>query len=151
MEKKKILWVEDDHYHLKGLTIPLEKDGFEIIVAKCYMDTKRMLEEHKDLNLIILDLIIPYTLSGDKIEQLKINNSDSVEKATDLVKNGVKIFNFIRTELKLEIPIIILTIVQNNNIINKLLDDNNPGVNKKYDKFGTLPQDLKNIVLELLP
>jgi DNA-binding response OmpR family regulator len=151
MEKeknKRILWIEDDYYHLQGLVKPLKKEGFEIIIAKCYEDAKKILDDNIDLDMVLLDLIIPYSLTGSIVRKKKENDyQNQVETPDDLVENGINLFNYIRKDLKLNIPIIILSIVSNEDIINRL---NENGANEKLQKLGMLPLKLKEVVLELL-
>jgi len=147
-KSKKILWIEDDHYHLRGLTRPLTKDGYEIIAAKSYNQAVIELDKHKeDLCLILLDLIIPRSLT-DATEPKESEGEfhNKIEKPIDLVENGMGLLNYIKQELKLTIPVIVLSIVRNDDIIKRL---ENNGV-KRIAKFGLLPNKLKELVLKEL-
>jgi CheY-like chemotaxis protein len=147
-KNKKILWIEDDHYHLKGLTRPLAKDGFEIIAAKSYIQAVSELDKHKnDLCLILLDLIIPRSLT-DTIEPTESEEDfqNKIETPHDLVENGMELLNYIKKKLLLTIPIIVLSIVRNEDIIKRL---ENSGV-KRLPKLGLLPNELKQSVIDEL-
>ena len=61
---RRILWVEDDYYHLKGLVRPLVKKGCEIVNAGSYVEAVGLLNDWRNFSLILLDLIIPYSDTG---------------------------------------------------------------------------------------
>jgi len=145
---KKILWIEDDYYYLKGLTKPLEKKGYEIIAAKSYGQAISELAKHKeDLSLILLDLIIPRSLTdASKPKESENEFQNKIEEPQDLVENGMELLNYIRQELKLTIPITVLSIVRNEEIIRRLESRDV----KRLQKFGLLPDRLKEAVLDEL-
>jgi len=145
-KNKKILWIEDDYSHLKGLTRPLEKKGFEIIAAKSYDIAMSELANHKeDLSLILLDLIIPRSLTETSEPKSSEKEFQSkVETPEELVENGMKLLEYIKQELN--IPVIVLSIVTNENIVDRI---KNTGV-KRLQKFGLLPNRLEEAVLDEL-
>ncbi len=140
---KKILWVEDDYYHLKGLFKKVEEKGFSVIPARSYIEAKTSLKNESELCMIVLDLIIPYSESILVDPDLK-----NIETNEDATKNGVLLFDYIVDELKLDIPILILTMAQVPDIINNLISRRK--FVKKIEKFGTLPIDIKRQVLEMI-
>jgi len=140
---KKILWVEDDYYHLKGLFKKVEKKGFSVIPARSYIEAKTLLKNESEFCMIVLDLIIPYSESTLVDPDLK-----NIETNDDATKNGVLLFDFIIGELKLDIPILILTMAQTPNIINNLISRRK--FVKKIEKSGTLPIDVKRQVMEMI-
>jgi CheY-like chemotaxis protein len=149
--KKKILWVEDDYYHLKGLTRPLEKAGFEVIPARSVVEAKSLLGEWQSFQLIILDLIIPYSdtelATSDPEPHLNFKNGKLSENVSLLVRNGLILFDYIVSDLKVNIPILILSIVQTNHIIKDLL---NRGAARSVKKEGLIPKDVQNMVLDII-
>ena len=147
-KNNKILWIDDDYNHLSGLTKPLTKDGFEIIAAKSYNQAVTELEKHReDICLILLDLIIPRSFT-DTTEAKESENEfqNKIEKPQDFVENGMGLLNYIKQDLKLTIPVIVLSIVRNEEIIRRL---ESSGV-KKISKFDLLPCKLKELVLDEL-
>ena len=147
-EKKKILWIEDDYYHLQGLTRELSRNGFEIISAKSYEQALKKLNEYKEeLSFIILDLIIPRSLER-AIEPsfLEDEYEETIEEPKDLVEYGMELLNHIKNELKPTIPMIVLTIVRTEEILKEL---ENNGVRKEH-KLGLMPNKLKEIVFKEL-
>ena len=145
-QNQKILWIEDDYYDLKGLTKPLTKKGFEIIAAKSYDQAMLELVKHKEtLSLILLDLIIPRSLTGTTKPNIsEYEFEHKIETSEELVENGMQLLDYIKQELN--IPIIVISIVTNENIIDRI---ENSGV-KRLQKYGLLPDKLEEAVLDEL-
>ena len=61
--KKRILWVEDDYYAIRGLMRPLERAGFQIDAATSAAVGYQLASQWKTYDLIVVDLILP--LSDD--------------------------------------------------------------------------------------
>jgi CheY-like chemotaxis protein len=113
---KNFLWVEDDYHSLKALMWKIEKLGGSIRFAESVTDAKEVLATQRDFSVIVLDLILP------------INNQEPWEPEVDpptgfetMIDNGVMLFGFVRKEVGLEVPIILLTVVEKSDIIGKLL------------------------------
>lgn len=135
-QSKKILWVEDDYYHLKGLFKKVEKRGFLIVPARSFMEAKTFLENWSEFCMVVLDLIIPYS-------ELDM----SVPKRIKM-ENGVRLFNYMIRELKLNIPILIFSIAKAPRVINEMISRGK--LVRKIDKLGTLPSDIDKIILDIL-
>ncbi|WP_281950443.1 response regulator [Nitrosophilus kaiyonis] len=75
MKKIKVLAVDDDFINLKLLKTMLLKNGMvdEVIEAKNGVEAIEILKNRKDIDLILLDIIMP-VMNG--IEMLKIIKSD---------------------------------------------------------------------------
>lgn len=131
MPTNKILWIEDDADLLWGLVKPLEKDGYKIISAK---DEKEGLEKISeiDFDLIILDIIIPTGIKGD-------------EGGVSFV--GMRLLEKLLIEMKIKIPIIVLSVVRDSNMIEIMYQ---MGVKKVLPKGAYLPSKLKNEIYEVL-
>jgi CheY-like chemotaxis protein len=144
---KKILWVEDDYYRLKYLLDPLKERGIEVIPARSYIEACSLIE-NSNFDLIILDLIIPY--SENETEEPKDSNPrrDGDEYTLDkLIRNGIRFFNHVIDDLEIDIPIIVLSIVKNKTILDEL---GNKKKIKKLDKIGRMPEDVERVVLQCL-
>ena len=100
----KVLWIEDDYERIKRLTYFLVEEGHTILNATTKLGSFKVLEENKDIDIIILDLILP---EGDESPNLE-------------PYPGFKILDKVRLDLKLGIPIIVLTVVRDPDILNKL-------------------------------
>jgi DNA-binding response OmpR family regulator len=72
MAKNKILIVEDDSYLVKAITIRLEANGFEIVVAVDGEDGLAKSRSEKP-DLIILDVMLPKMDGFDICRKLKID------------------------------------------------------------------------------
>lgn len=127
METKTILWVEDDADLLMGLVKPLEKDGHEIIVAK---DEKEALEKigRFDFDLILFDVIIPTGVKGD------MGGINFV---------GMRLLKKLLKEIKVDAPIIVLSVVGNPAMISEMYE---MGVKKVLPKAVYLPSKLREEV-----
>jgi len=74
MEKFKILAVDDEEFNLDILTEYLEEAGFEVIGAEDGVIALQKLEQHPDIDVIVLDRMMP-NMGG--IEVLKAVKQDS--------------------------------------------------------------------------
>lgn len=84
MKNKKILLVDDDESNRLLVTLNLKKFNMEIIEAVDGIDALNKLKENKNFDLILMDIRMP--------------NMD-----------GVEVSNIIINEMKLNIPIIIMS------------------------------------------
>lgn len=81
----KILTIEDETMMQKAIEFRLKKDGYEVVIAGNGREgIDKIKEEHFDL--ILTDIMMPFI-------------------------NGLEIVSFIRNEMKLKTPIIMLTTV----------------------------------------
>lgn len=55
----KVLVVEDDPIIQEGLRIALGQEGYEIVAADCVSRATNCLDEHRDFDLCILDIMLP--------------------------------------------------------------------------------------------
>lgn len=147
-KSKKILWIDDDYFHIKGLAKSLEKEGYKVVPARSYVEATNFLEYWESYCLVILDLIIPYSESAPLKNDISDDDLiDRRENAYNLAENGIELFNYMIYEIKLNIPIIILSVVQHREITNGLLKQ---GAKERIYKLGLLPNELKRIVIETL-
>ena len=131
MKSKRILWIEDDADLLMGLIRPLKKDGYEIIVAK---DEKEALETIRkpDFDLIILDIIIPTGIKGDK---------------GDVHFIGMRLLETLLVDLNIKIPIIVLSVISDKEKVEKMRD---MGAKKVLLKGAFLPSKLREEIYDTL-
>jgi CheY-like chemotaxis protein len=129
--ERKILWIEDSYYGLKSLVVPLEHQGYRIISVTNEKDALLELEKEK-FDLILFDIIIP-------------SGSDNPDDFTDYV--GVRLINEIVTVKCIKTPIIVLSVVNNPDVIKKFED---MGVQKILQKGYVLPSILKQEVENIL-
>ena len=131
METKKILWIEDEADQIKGLVRPLEKDGHEIIIAE---DESKALEtiEKSDFDLIICDIIMPTGVNGDM---------------GDVSFVGMRLLKKLLIELEIKTPIIVLSVVRDTSMIDKMYE---MGAKRVLQKGAFLPSKLRDEVYEML-
>ncbi|GEM_PF-2023480 len=140
---RRILWVEDDYYHLKGLVKPLEKMGFTVVPARSVVEARTLLKEWKKYCLVLLDLIIPYS------EMPVPGAAEGTGEIRDLTSNGMALFEYMKDELGIDIPIVILSVVQKNEDADiDMLEAK--GAVRPFVKRGVLPEELKNVVIRAL-
>lgn len=89
----KILVCEDDFMMLKTIELKLKKDGYDIIPAKDGQEAANFLKDPSmNIDMVVTDLLMPYL-------------------------SGLEIINLIRNELKLSIPLIVLSKVGNEDTV----------------------------------
>jgi len=132
---KRILWIEDDAGNLRGLIRPIEKDGHRITIA---LNEEQALEalDSGSFDLIILDLIIP---SASPIDW-SLN-----ELQPALV--GVRLAEEIVKKRAINVPIIVISVVDNSKIKKCLLE---MGIKKFLLKGHVLPSELYKEIKEIL-
>lgn len=133
MEKKRILWIEDDADMLMGLVRPLERDGHEIIIAKNEREAlEKVNESESDFDLLLFDIIIPTGINGD---------------VGDVPFVGMRLLKKLLVKMKIKTPIIVLSVVREQGMINEMLE---MGVKKVLPKGAFLPSKLRDEVYETL-
>lgn len=152
-KSQKILWIEDDYYHMKDLFRPLRKMGYDVIPAESSLKAHRLLQNWQNYCLIVLDLIIPYSDEEFSQSETKIaQNPDGSQITMDLdtdedaAENGIALFSYMTQELKVNIPIMLLSIVRTQEIVEHLL---NNGATKHLEKGALSPQDVKSAVMAI--
>lgn len=70
-ETNKILIIEDETNLRKPLTLKLQSEGYETVVADNGDQAMQVLESQKDFSLIILDLIMPQVNGFEVLRRLK--------------------------------------------------------------------------------
>lgn len=127
---KKILWIEDSTYPLQSLVKPLEERGYRISYATTEKDALDALL-YDVFDLILLDIILPTgSDSGDFYEYV-----------------GVRLADEIINVRKISTPIIVISVVNNPDVINKL---ENLGIDNILQKGYILPSRLVKVVEDIL-
>lgn len=138
----KILWIDDDYEMIRGLIRPLEQTGHKI---DCVRDITTALERlhHNELyELVIVDIIIPSFVSPGLLpSHIQYLLDEGLEGGEVLIK-------YIRRNLGLRIPIIVLSVTANEGELRKRFEPYL--VSRFLEKSGLSPKQLKGIVEEVL-
>jgi two-component system, response regulator YesN len=101
---KKIVWVEDDIAIIKPLVRPLENAGYEIVYLLTVAEALEKLEQIRQADLLLFDMIYP---SG---------TGEDIEKRYP----GLAVLEMLRNEYHIDTPVIVLTVVTNPEVRNRL-------------------------------
>lgn len=144
----RILWIEDEYFHIRGLFRLLEDMDYAIVPARSVVEAKEHLKKWGSFNLIVLDLILPHS---DNIYDVAVKPSITSKvfgnSDRDLAQNGINLFYYMIDDLGVDLPIIILSVVRTKKIVEKLMEK---GAAITVEKAGLLPSDIKDIVLRVL-
>lgn len=127
---KKILWVEDDADRLGGLIMPLNNE-YEFTLAFDAQEAMNYLNKYT-YDLILLDLILP-------------QGNDEFDEPITFV--GVKILENISQNLARNVPIIVLSVVRDEDVISKIMKFN---VEAILPKGRLRPSELKKEIENVL-
>ncbi len=130
LKTKRILWVESDGDILEDLVKPLKKEGHNVIIAK---NRKKAIEliENFEFELILCEVLIP---SGEGIE-------------SDILSVGMQLLEKLLIEKKIETPIVVLSLVNDNNEVKRMKD---MGVKKVLLKSAHFPAEIKKEIYKVL-
>ena len=126
-----IAWIEDDSDVIFGVVKPLIKQGVTINTYYNYAEAINHIDEIRDCDLILLDIILPPGASDEKGNSL-----------------GIKLLRLLRNEYQVKMPIIIFSIVANASDIISTSELESLGA-QALPK-GITPQELKTEVIEIL-
>ncbi len=68
---KKILLVDDDMRNVFALSSVLEEKNMEVIIAKNGVECLKIMKEHKDINLILMDIMMPEMDGYEAMRQIR--------------------------------------------------------------------------------
>lgn len=136
MKGKRMLWVEDDYFRLRGLTRPLKKKGLEIVFAKDEKEATGLLDKKERFDIFLIDIIIPEGIDDRKVASVEVRENVGV----DLIRR-------IRQNYNLSIPILVLTVVEDPIILQEI---RNLGVSTIIPKGNFHPSELENEVALVL-
>lgn len=138
--KKRILWIEDDYYAVRGLVRPLEQHGFQVDAAQTAVEAYQKAANWRSYDLIMVDLILPIGEGG--VEILDKVRSWQTEKYV-----GIGILKWLLKELRVKCPVLVMSVVRDPITT---FDLENIGLAGYLPKRGLLPSRVKEEVLKLL-
>lgn len=106
--KNRILLIDDEPHFLQGHIFALEDDGYVVTVAKNLTDAMANLQRIPYPDLIILDIILPYS-----------EKAVGPENGTN---TGILLLEKLRDVLGITVPIILLTVVASRETHERIID-----------------------------
>ena len=137
---KKILWIEDDFYAIKGLVRPLTKLGYEIDVATSAMDGYKKAQHWQGYDMLVVDLIIP-------VCEHDISIPETVQSWAQEKHVGIGLAKWLKSEQKVDRPILLLSVVRDPIARFGLAEY---GLQHSLSKSGLVPTRVKDTVLSML-
>lgn len=101
----KILWVDDDYFHIQSLLRQVEKKGYKIDYALNAADGFVKAKNWKEYKIIIVDIILPLSNHNEKL-------SDTVKSWELEDYPGVGFLKWLLLELKVKIPVVVLSVIE---------------------------------------
>lgn len=112
--KIRIFWIDDDIEYLEGFHLFRLQDKYELTTARSYEKAKQILNQKKQFDIILLDLIIrQFEEAGHKV---------NVEKENWFW--GMRLLEYIRQGLQLQTPLLVFTVVKNDAVTRKVAEFN---------------------------
>lgn len=136
----RILWIEDDHYAIKGLVRPLEKKGVQIEVASSAESGFQKAKVWNEYDMIIVDLIMPLSDHPGKIPP-------EIEGWGLEPYVGLGILKWLFHEVKAKCPIVVLSVIDDP-LVGYGIDDSL--LAGRWVKRGLLPSKVEQEVTRLL-
>jgi CheY-like chemotaxis protein len=130
----RILWIEDDYYHLQGLVRGLLKEGFEVVTAYSGLESTEMLKEWQAYDLIIVDLILPTSETSESGSVAGLGAERFV---------GMGLLKHMMQDLRVTIPVIVLSVVIDPDVWAEI---ESLGVKAILPKGGLLPPEVQQAV-----
>ena len=138
--KKRILWIEDDYYAIKGLMRPLERAGFQVEAATSAVEGYTKAHRWQSYDVIVVDLILPLSDDDHTLP-------DSVKSWRGEEYVGVGLLKWLLAELKVTCPVLLLSVVRHPIHTYQL---NGIGLASYLPKRGLLPSQVKAEIFRLL-
>jgi len=138
--KKRILWIEDDYYAIRGLMRPLERAGFQVDAATSAIAGYQLAIHWQVYDLIVVDLILP--LRDDDRTLPGVVNGWSREEHV-----GVGLLKWLLGDMKVTCPVLLLSVVRHPVHTYQL---GGMGLASYLPKRGLLPSQVKAEVFRLL-
>ncbi len=138
---KKILWVEDDYYAIKGLVRPLENYGFYVDVATSAKDGYKKAANWQEYDLLVVDAIVPASEDDGVVDPEVQKWEDSGEYV------GIGLTKWLVNEIKIQRPLLLMSVVADPLKKFDLCDQPNLYY---LSKKGLLPSKVKEEVFRIL-
>ena len=117
----KVLICDDDSISIRALDFQFKKDGFEVLKANNGREAKNMLVENSDIDVLVSDIYMP-------------------------LMNGLELITYVRKTLKREMPIIIVSAVNLEDIILHAFELGADSYLTKPFNLGELSRRIKHLL-----
>jgi len=136
-----LLWVEDEQHILE---LDEVKEHWQVDTALACDIAIAKVKENK-YELIIVDLILPITMGERRHLKFEVHPANEYEEKY----GGLWLIRYIREELHVQTPIIVLTIVvgKDREPVERVL---NGKITEYLSKYDIMPEDLCNRIGEIL-
>ncbi|MCL4529064.1 MAG: response regulator [Chloroflexi bacterium] len=133
---KVILYADDDRWFIQPFVEVLEDYGYKVIQATTGSEVIGMFSKEK-IDLLILDILMP---AGEGLADTDHGR-----------RTGVRVAEILRREMKSKVPIIYLTVVSDQDLLNRINDiETEAGLIPKILIKPVLPTDLAQKVDNIL-
>lgn len=109
MKGKRMLWVEDDYFRLRGMVRPLQKRGLEVVSVENEREATELLDKKQHFDVFLIDILIPEGLEESQVESAVLKDHP-----------GLSLIEKIRCVYKLSTPILVLTVVQDARVLGRI-------------------------------
>lgn len=133
---KRILMIDDEVHYISNHVEYLELLDFKVRVVE-YVDEAYKLLKQGEFDLLITDLMMP---------ERRLENLEGV----DVEKTGVRLIIDVRTKLKLDIPIIVMSVVRNSDKLSEIFQNEDVRNNVYHCKKPVSLHELKRSVEKAL-
>lgn len=138
--EKKILWIDDDYFHIQALFRQVEKQGFKIDYALTAVDGYEKAINWKNYHIIVVDIILPLRNQSQELPEI-------VQGWEKEDYPGIGIVKWLLKDLQVKRPVIVMS------VISDLMDKyefRNIGIAKVISKTGLGPSLLFHELQEYL-
>lgn len=126
---KKIAWIEDDTAIIDPVVRPLEKAGYEFMRFRSVKDALDQIEQIKECDLILLDLILPVGDAEGSFGEYP----------------GLELLKMIRDKYSIKKPILVFSVVTNTIVQEEL-----KRIGVQMVRKPVMPPDLKEKVEKMI-
>ena len=130
-----ILMIDEEKSKMRSFKDYLNEYGYDVYMSTNFVDSSEFINENKNnIDLIFLDIMMPY-----------LNYFTNEETINGLI-SGECFYNKIQKELKYTIPVIILTAINNKELLTRLSKNNNTIVHQKTDSPSDILASVKKLI-----
>ncbi len=102
MDEKTVAWIEDDSEEIAAVIKPLQRAGFQFKPYFTYSEALEKIDEIRQCDLILLDLILPPGTQMSPELEARLENEEYL---------GLFLLEQLRSEFQISAPVIVLSVV----------------------------------------